>query len=779
GIQLLGPLRPEALERVIVEPARRFGYTLEDPTLPARMIQAVAGAPAAVALISFTATRLWELRDRHFHQLSAKAYDAIGGVTGALARHADETIDAMPASERQLVRKAFRHLVTFDGTRAVLEREELHQLLGGGEDAEHLIERLVEARLLISSENDDGAAVVEIVHEALIYEWPRLVEWRREDVEGSRFHEQLRSAARQWHDRGQPRGLLWRGDALAEYQLWCRRHAPNLTPLEAVFGATSLAEAARGRRIRQVVAAAAVATTAVFVALLWRANLEANRAKREVETLLRDSYFEQGRLRVLDDDKHGALVPLATAYRQGATGPGARLLLEEAARPTRPRLLTLDGHTDKLWDVAYSPDGTWLATASSDGTARIWDAATGEPRATLHHTDRVITVAFSADSRFVASGGGDSTVRVWDVPTGREVTALPVGEATRWVAFGPDPSVLLTASIRGAVKLWRLPGGAPIGELAGHGPLPGPTFGATFCETGGCVVTWDEAQLVVWDAVTRAPRASYTPGGKITAAAVSRTGALLAIGTESGELVLLHGDGHPIAHRTAHDEQISDIAISPDGSAVVTGSHDRTVRLWTAAGEPRGTLSGHRANITRVRFTPGGDRLVTTSADSTARLWTASGMLLGELAGHTNMILAAALRSDGSRLATASWDHTAIVWDLARAQELLPIVAARDGSPPKVAFGPGGGRLAVGRADGTLSAVDVRTGAVTCTASGATAVTRLAWLGRDDLAVVRDGGRAVELWNARRCTQESALEHQAPITAMSTRSGPRLATVAG
>src|SRR6185295_11872621 len=109
-------------------------------------------------------------------------------------------------------------------------------------------------------------------------EWPRLVEWRREDVEGSRFHEQLRSAARQWDDRGRPRGLLWRGDALAEYQLWRRRHAAALTPLETAFGAASTADAARGRRVRQAIAAAAVVVTAVFFAVLSRANLIANEA---------------------------------------------------------------------------------------------------------------------------------------------------------------------------------------------------------------------------------------------------------------------------------------------------------------------------------------------------------------------------------------------------------------------------------------------------------------------------------------------------------------------
>src|SRR5262249_45490805 len=146
-------------------------------------------------------------------------------------------------------------------------------------------------------------------------------------------------------------------------------------------------------------------------------------------------------------------------------------------------------------------------------------------------------------------------------------------------------------------------------------PGSGRLLGLTFCELGGGIVTWGLAKLVVWDAATLTQRASYTAErGVISAAAVSRTGALLAVGTDAGELVLLRSDGSLIARREAHDQRIDDIAISPDQTAIATGSSDRTARLWSASGAPRGVLVGHRANVTRVRFTPAGDRLVTTSA---------------------------------------------------------------------------------------------------------------------------------------------------------------------
>jgi len=144
-----------------------------------------------------------------------------------------------------------------------------------------------------------------------------------------------------------------------------------------------------------------------------------------------------------------------------------------------------------------------------------------------------------------------------------------------------------------------------------------------------------------------------------------------------------------------------------------------------------------------------------------------------------------AIRSDGRRLATASWDHTVMVWDLE--PEFHPIVSARDGSFPKVAFDPGGLRIAVSRADGSLSVVDVQTEAVACAARSATAVQRLAWATSEQLAVVRpegkemvrSEGKEIELWSARRCAVEAKLVHPAPIDAMSTQARSRLVTAAG
>ncbi len=95
GLQLLATPTAEDLGRILTEPARRAGYEFEDPELPAEMVSAVADQAAALPLLSFTAAQMWDLRDRHAHRLTRKAYETLGGVGGALAQHAERVFGQM------------------------------------------------------------------------------------------------------------------------------------------------------------------------------------------------------------------------------------------------------------------------------------------------------------------------------------------------------------------------------------------------------------------------------------------------------------------------------------------------------------------------------------------------------------------------------------------------------------------------------------------------------------------------------------------------------------
>ncbi len=128
---LLDPPAGANLRRALVQPATRCGYRFEDDALVDEMLGEVEGERGALPLLAFAAAELWERRDREGGLLTREAYETIGGVGGALGRHAEATIDRIGAERVPVVRELFRNLITAEGTRAVREWDELLSVFGG------------------------------------------------------------------------------------------------------------------------------------------------------------------------------------------------------------------------------------------------------------------------------------------------------------------------------------------------------------------------------------------------------------------------------------------------------------------------------------------------------------------------------------------------------------------------------------------------------------------------------------------------------------------------
>ena len=253
GLVFLSAPDREGLREALELPVEMVGYRYESASTVKDMLDALAGTPGALPLLQFAAAKLWDARDRQQRLLTVASYQAIGGISGALATHADEVVSNMSSVAQRLTQQIFRQLVTPERTRAIVELADLFHLAGEREDIQRVIDQLVAARLLVvQTRTDSGGGSVEIVHESLIDRWPTLGRWLDEGQEDAAFVAQLAATAKQWDTRNRPAGLLWRGDAAEEARRWRSAKSRELGPRERAFLDAVFALNVRGKRVRRV-----------------------------------------------------------------------------------------------------------------------------------------------------------------------------------------------------------------------------------------------------------------------------------------------------------------------------------------------------------------------------------------------------------------------------------------------------------------------------------------------------------------------------------------------
>jgi hypothetical protein len=325
GMVFLAPPDRDGLREALVAPVEMVGYRFESADMVEDILAALAETSGALPLLQFAAGKLWDARSRDRRLITMDSYRAIGGITGALATHADDVIASMSSSQRTLTRSILRQLVTPERTRAIAEVSDLHQLSADAGETMRIVDQLVGARLLVVQTRDAGSSV-ELVHESLIMSWPTLKRWLDDDAEDAQFRNQLTTAAKQWEAKGRAPGLLWRGEAMTEARRWFDAQPREMAPRDRAFLDAVFAAARRGKRVRTAIIITAFgllsAIAIVSVVAMFKINQErraAQDAQAETQAALDDAREKDRQARI------------ATAMRDEAKGEKDQALRDKLA----------------------------------------------------------------------------------------------------------------------------------------------------------------------------------------------------------------------------------------------------------------------------------------------------------------------------------------------------------------------------------------------------------------------------------------------------------------
>lgn len=282
-------------------------------------------------------------------------------------------------------------------------------------------------------------------------------------------------------------------------------------------------------------------------------------------------------------------------------------------------------HAQEINDAAWSPNGSTIATGSTDDTARLWNAETGHPIADpLKHGSDVDRVAFSPDGQLLATSGDDDMARVWNVKTGLAHTPpLPHAGSTTAISFGTDNRTLLSASEDGTVKLWRVEppiDEAPVQPIAADLPRRIAMGGDGRHE----LISSDGKEYRVYDgAEKRWVSLPIAHAGGMTAIDVNPSGQLIATAGNDRTARIWDGQtGRELAVPMRHGSRVVDVAFSPDGLYVGTASDDNSARVWSATtGDPVTPPLWHNGGVRHIRFSPDSKFVLTASKGALAYVW--------------------------------------------------------------------------------------------------------------------------------------------------------------
>ncbi|WP_292430722.1 AAA family ATPase [Mesorhizobium sp.] len=743
--ELLPPTNPE-IAQIIREPARAAGLRFEERADLGRLDDvlqdAAAADPGSLPLLEFVLDALYEVgRERRI--LTFAAYRALGGLEGAIARRADEVVDALPPDIQEALPAVLRALTTVrPGDETVTASPVLLSEVAGTPARLALVDALIAARLLVSDEDAAGHVFVRVAHEALLSRWPRASDIVNANRSFLETRARLKADAHRWHSENKNCELLLpSGKRLAEGEelLLSRREEVDDQVVEYIE-ASSRAQKEREEKDRQ---AERALIEAAEVARRERLEREADRLAGEAE---RRDLAATAAIQLARRTRYAAIVATVLALLAGA---GAFVGFRGQQEATRQAVLAqmsadkarsaekeaLEARDQALRNQSLSLAFLSQQTAVSGNTeaaillalealptgtsahrrpylfeaeAALYKALLAHRQTRIFPQDAGVThAAFNRTGDRIVTSSYDKTARIWDVPNGTETAVLKGHQgAVERAEFSPDGSRVITVARDGTARIWNATSGEQLFVLQPVGNFPT----AIFSPNGNRVLTAGEnSDASLWDAQT----------GRKVLSVDGRGNCLAGFSPDGRSFATARGDYHAVLIWNAEDGKLNrtlqvrtwpySVAFSPDGSRILINSrgpisYPFLSRLWDVSkGMEIAKLAGHTSDtqLQGVMFSHDGRRIATVSLDGSARLWDGiSGRLLDVLGQESSGLklsymgpderdqeMNSVFSQDDRFLAAASLNGTVRIWDVERTS-LLTTIVGHDALIEHVEFSP-------------------------------------------------------------------------------------------
>jgi WD40 repeat protein/energy-coupling factor transporter ATP-binding protein EcfA2 len=692
----------EELRRAIEEPARLVDIHFEEG-LVNRILNDVKGAPCELPLLGHALLELYERRQGN--RLTARAYEKIGGIEGALVKRAEAEFKKLDNTQKNILRRMFvlRLIQPGEGTEDTRRRAAKDELMAVGEDsrvAEGLLTQWVNARLLtINRDSSREQDLVDVAHEALIRKWDKIQVWMAEGREEARLIGILRQAALEWESAHRNPDYLFQGARLIQVEELLKTHAGDLTGLEKEFVNAGIGlrewqikegEKKREKELqaaRELAAARAKAvkrSRAVIVVVLFSLILSiyfgVTTSKKE-KTIRKqiamnywvDSEHARGKGNNLD-----AMYLCAKAL---GLNPGGELqqalLLDMNSYWNLFPLLNIFQHEKAVRGGAFNHDGTRILTWSEDGIARLWDAGTGREIRRFTHEGLVLGAAFNRAGPQVLTWSSDSIVRRWHADTGQQIKPDLKHEkgSLCGAAFNQKGTRILTCGEDKTARLWD----SKTGKEIRHFTHEGTVLGAAFYRDGPQIqiLTWsDDSTARLWDGRTGKEIRRFTHEGLVLGAAFNQDKPQILTWSSDKTARKWDVDRGKQINRLEYDEALKGTGFSHNWTRVLTWSDDNVVRIWDVGERSQiEPALQHKGAVRGAAFNGDGTRILTWSSDKTARLWDADaniGKQIGLDLMHKEDVWGAVFNRSETRILSWSDDKTARLWGAHAGEKVGP-----------------------------------------------------------------------------------------------------------